>query len=36
MNNSAWRQARRAAGLRSVRVHDLRHTYACRALGFVV
>jgi integrase len=30
MNNSAWRQARRDAGLRSVRVHDLRHTYACR------
>ena len=30
MNNSAWQQARRDAGLRSVRVHDLRHTYACR------
>jgi integrase len=30
MNNSAWRQARRDAGLRAVRVHDLRHTYACR------
>jgi len=30
MNNSAWRQARREAGLRAVRVHDLRHTYACR------
>ena len=30
MNNSAWRQARREAGLRQLRVHDLRHTYACR------
>ncbi len=30
MNNSAWRQARREAGLRLVRVHDLRHTFACR------
>jgi integrase len=30
MNNSAWRQARRQAGLRAMRVHDLRHTYACR------
>jgi integrase len=30
MNNSAWRQARREAGLRQMRVHDLRHTYACR------
>ena len=30
MNNTAWQQARRETGLRSVRVHDLRHTYACR------
>jgi integrase len=30
MNNSGWQDARRAAGLRSVRVHDLRHTFACR------
>lgn len=30
MNNNGWQQARREAGLRSVRVHDLRHAYACR------
>lgn len=30
MNNNGWQQARRQAGLRSVRIHDLRHTYACR------
>lgn len=30
MNNSAWRAARREAGLTAMRVHDLRHTYACR------
>jgi integrase len=30
MNNNGWQQARREAGLRSVRIHDLRHTYACR------
>src|SRR5262249_10227146 len=30
MNNTAWQRARREAGLREVRVHDLRHTYACR------
>jgi integrase len=30
MNNNGWQQARREAGLRSVRVHDLRHTFACR------
>jgi integrase len=30
MNNTAWRRARREAGLREVRVHDLRHTFACR------
>ena len=30
MNNTAWQRARREAGLRSVRIHDLRHTFACR------
>jgi integrase len=30
MNNTAWRRARREADLRSVRIHDLRHTFACR------
>jgi len=30
MNNNGWQQARRAVGLRPVRVHDLRHTFACR------
>lgn len=30
MNNSAWQKARKIAGLTSVRVHDLRHTYATR------
>ena len=30
MNNSAWRAARREVGLQAMRVHDLRHTYACR------
>jgi hypothetical protein len=30
MNNSAWQRARRNAGLCSVRIHDLRHTYATR------
>ncbi len=30
MNNSAWQRARLEVGLRSVRVHDLRHTFACR------
>jgi len=30
MNNTAWQQARRAVGLRNVRIHDLRHTFACR------
>jgi integrase len=30
MNNNGWQQVRREAGLRAVRVHDLRHTYACR------
>ena len=35
MNNTAWQRARRQAGLRAVRIHDLRHTFACRlrALG---
>lgn len=30
MNNTGWQNARRAEGLHSVRVHDLRHTFACR------
>ncbi len=30
MNNTAWQRARREAGLSRVRVHDLRHTFACR------
>ncbi len=30
MNNTAWHHARRAADLRPVRIHDLRHTFACR------
>ena len=30
MNNKAWRKARSEAGLRDVRVHDLRHTFANR------
>ena len=30
MNNTAWQRARREAGLRAVRIHDLRHTFACR------
>jgi len=30
MNNTAWQTTRREAGLREGRVHDLRHTYACR------
>lgn len=30
MNNNAWQRARREAGLSLVRVHDLRHTFACR------
>jgi integrase len=30
MNNNAWQHARRRAGLSAVRVHDLRHTFACR------
>ncbi len=30
MNNSAWQRARRKAALRPVRIHDLRHTFACR------
>ena len=30
MNNTAWKRARRKAGLPSVRVHDLRHTFATR------
>jgi integrase len=30
MNNNGWQNARREVGLQSVRVHDLRHTFACR------
>jgi hypothetical protein len=35
MNNTAWQRARRVAGLQRVRIHDLRHTFACclRAVG---
>ena len=30
MNNNGWQQARREIGLTQVRVHDLRHSFACR------
>ena len=30
MNNTAWQRARREVGLQTVRIHDLRHTFACR------
>jgi integrase len=30
MNNTAWQRARREVGLERVRIHDLRHTFACR------
>jgi len=30
MNNSGWQDARREVGLPLVRVHDLRHSFACR------
>jgi integrase len=30
INNNGWQKARCEAGLRYVRVHDLRHTFACR------
>jgi integrase len=30
MNNNAWQRARRKVGLPLVRVHDLRHSFACR------
>ena len=30
MNNTAWQRARREGNLKCVRVHDLRHTFACR------
>ena len=29
MNNTAWQRARREAVLRAVRIHDLRHAFAC-------
>ena len=30
MNNKAWRKAREEAGLKELRVHDLRHTFGMR------
>jgi integrase len=30
MNNTVWQRERQVAGLRAVRIHDLRHTFACR------
>ena len=30
INNNAWQRARRKVGLALVRVHDLRHSFACR------
>jgi integrase len=30
LTNSAWKSARKRAGLQHVRVHDLRHTYGAR------
>lgn len=30
MNNTAWQKARRRVGLNLARIHDLRHTFACR------
>ena len=30
INNTAWQRARRKEGLQSVRIHELRHTFACR------
>src|SRR5437016_14554364 len=30
MNNTAWQRARREVGLQAVRIHDLRHPFACR------
>jgi integrase len=30
MNNTAWQRARREERLPAVRIHDLRHTFACR------
>lgn len=30
MNNTGWQYARRAVGLERLRVHDVRHTFACR------
>jgi len=33
LNNNRWQDARRAAGLTSLRIHDLRHTYGARFAG---
>ena len=35
MNNTAWQQARKRAGLPQVRIHDLKHTFGrrLRAVG---
>jgi integrase len=30
MNNTGWQKARHAVGLERMRVHDMRHTFACR------
>jgi integrase len=30
MNNTAWQRVRQEVDLRSVRIHDLRHAFACR------
>jgi integrase len=30
MNNTAWQRARKEVALPQVRIHDLRHTFACR------
>ena len=30
MNNTAWQRARSEVGLAGVRIHDLRHSFACR------
>jgi integrase len=30
MNNTAWQRVRQEVDLRSVRIHDLQHTFTCR------